>query len=87
MLIADFTSQLTLVTADATARAVSDIQPDALTVALRNVNSKLLVNRKRPEEVVSMLVHIGAEMGQMRSTPIWILRTLLTDVHIRRGHL
>jgi hypothetical protein len=39
---------------------------------------------KCPEEVVSMMVHIGADMGQMRN-PIWILRSLLTNIHIRRG--
>jgi hypothetical protein len=39
---------------------------------------------KRPENEVSMLVQIVADMGQMR-TPIWILRTLLTNVNTRRG--
>jgi hypothetical protein len=39
---------------------------------------------KRRENEVYMLVHIGANMGQMR-TPIWKLWTSLTNVHICRG--
>jgi hypothetical protein len=37
---------------------------------------------KTPWKEMSMLFHSGADMS-----PIWILRTLLTDVHIRKGLL
>jgi hypothetical protein len=42
---ADFNSPRTQVTADATENTFSDILPESLTVALRNVNGKQLVNR------------------------------------------
>jgi hypothetical protein len=42
------------------------------------------IPRKTPRKRGAQFVHIGADMGQMR-TPIWIFRTLLTNVQTLLG--